>query len=64
MQDVNGELRCDMRRTCKQEVTHIGEKGYIYCGPHAKHRRDYERCRPLSDKELDQLRAGTPLASY
>lgn len=64
MYGVNGGLRCDMKRECKQVVTHIGEKGYVYCGPHARDRRDYERCRPLSDKELAQLKAWTPLAGY
>lgn len=64
MTDENGELKCDMRRTCTKEVTHIGAKGYAYCGSHARDRRDYERCRPLSGNELAQLKAGTPLASY
>lgn len=64
MRDKNGELRCDMRSTCTREITHLGEKGFIYCREHAKWRRDFERCRPLSPDELRQLQGGVPLSSY
>lgn len=64
MYGVSGELRCDMRRGCRQAVTHIDDKGYIYCHAHGVERKGYRPCRLLTPKELKQLKAGMPLASY
>jgi hypothetical protein len=55
--------RCEMSHDCAQPVTHIGEKGYIYCAGHAADRR-YERTRALRPWELDLIRAGQPVPSY
>lgn len=64
MNGANGELLCDMERGCKGEITHIDDKGYIYCRPHGIQRKGYRPCRLLTSKELRQLKAGQPLASY
>lgn len=55
-----------MADDCREPITHIGEKGYIYCSCHAARRRasGYERCRKLRPFELRILAAGDPLPSY
>jgi hypothetical protein len=57
-------LQCDMRASCKNPVTHAGEKGWIYCATCAPSRAGWERCRKLRPWELTLLRAGIPLPSY
>ena len=65
IQDSTGSrLQCDMDSTCTQPVTHIGEKGYIYCTAHVKNRRYVERCRKMRKWEIDLLKQGKPLPSY
>jgi hypothetical protein len=56
--------RCEMSRDCAQPVTHVGEKGYIYCAGHAATRRGHERTRALRPWELELIRAGRPVPSY
>lgn len=55
---------CDMARDCTTPVTHIGEKGYVYCPEHAAQRRGWEGARRMVAWELDLLREGKPLPSY
>lgn len=59
-------LQCQMKYDCRAEVTHIGEKGYCYCGEHAKVRRSGvgERCRRMRKWEIAMLQDGKPLPSY
>jgi len=57
-------LTCDMTKDCPERVTHIGEKGYVYCATHAPQRRGWERTRRLHALEIAQLEAGYPLASF
>lgn len=57
-------LACDMAKECPEPVTHIGEKGYVYCASHAPLRQGYERTRKLRAWEAKQLQAGNPLPSY
>lgn len=64
MRQDDGSLRCDMRRECKDAVTHIDNKGYAYCRAHGVQRKSYRPCRILAPKELEQLKAGIPLAAY
>lgn len=64
MYGSNNELRCDMVKGCKEMVTHIDDKGYVYCKPHGIQRKSYRSCRLLTSSELKQLKAGLPLASY
>lgn len=63
---VQRVVSCEMRRECTAPVTHIGDKGYVYCAEHAQIRRasGYEHCRRLRQWELRLLRADVPLPSY
>lgn len=57
-------MKCDMHAGCAAQVTHIGEKGYIYCTTHAGLRQGYERCRRLRPWECRRIESGKPLRSY
>lgn len=58
-----GVLFCDMG-DCNRMVTHIDEKGYVYCTDHGIERRSWKRCRKLRPHELRRLRRGEPLTHY
>lgn len=60
----DGALRCDWRRECTKPVTHIGEKGYVYCESDVSNRHGYERTRRLLVSEVEQLKRGEPLKSF
>jgi hypothetical protein len=53
-----------MKRDCTNPVTHIGEKGFVYCAEHAPCRKGWERCRKMRVWELKLLAEGKPLPSY
>jgi hypothetical protein len=57
---------CEMARDCEQEVTHIGDEGYVYCARHAALRRasGYERCRKMRQWECALIAADKPVPSY
>lgn len=57
---------CDLHMDCKNPVTHIGNKGYLYCSMHAVERRQsgYERTRKMVAWELKVIANGEPLPSY
>lgn len=57
-------MKCEMTEDCPQKVTHIDDKGYIYCARHGEIRKAYRRCRKLSPKELKTIEAGSPITSY
>jgi hypothetical protein len=59
-------LQCEMKDDCKAPVTHVEEKGYIYCTEHAIQRRTGVgwRNRKLRPWELRMLRAGGQVPSY
>lgn len=59
-------MKCDMDHDCQAAVTHVGNKGYIYCEDHAVRRREcgVERTRKLRAWEVALIAAGTPLPSY
>lgn len=61
-------LKCDGntddRSRCTGSVTHIDEKGFIYCATHGGIRSTYRRCRKLKPNEIKQLESGQPLKSY
>lgn len=61
-----GEVTCDGWCKYANPVTHIGSKGYVYCGECAKERRkdSRERCRKMSAWELKLVLSGEPLESY
>lgn len=60
------QLKCEMKTDCTEPVTHIGDKGYIYCATHAVTRRQsgYERCRKMRPAELKLIESGKPLSAY
>ncbi len=58
------KLKCDMHERCKMRITHIGEKGYIYCLSGAEQRRGWERVRKLRVWELRLLERGEQVPSY
>ena len=52
-------LRCDMVRGCEAAVTQIDRKGYVYCEPHGRARRQGGiGCRRLRAGEIRRLEAG------
>ena len=57
-------LQCDMVKGCSELVTHIDEKGYVYCQAHGQQRKVYQRCRALTPKELKRLDAGKQVEKY
>ena len=59
--NTDGSLQCDMDRACKQAITHIDVKGYVYCKPHGIERKASHRCRKLTPTELRTLEAGQPI---
>lgn len=59
-------VTCEMQRDCPNPVSHIGNKGYVYCQEHAVTRRaaGHERCRKMRPWEIALLKSGKPLPSY
>lgn len=57
---------CEMERDCTSEVTHIGDKGYIYCESHAARRRSggRERCRKMTPAEVQLIKDGKTIKKY
>ncbi len=51
-------LVCDMERTCSSPVTHMDEKGFVYCAAHGNDRKYTMRCRKLAVWELERITAG------
>lgn len=57
-------LRCEMTDKCTEPVTHIDDKGYIYCSHHGLYRRFYRRCRKLRPHEMRRLQRGELVKHY
>lgn len=54
-------LTCDMKRDCTADVTHIDNKGFLYCATHGQDRRASGiPCRKMQKQEIDRLRQGRP----
>lgn len=48
-----------MKRDCTRHVTHIDNKGFVYCTPHGEQRRtNGTPCRKLRPGEIEKLEAG------
>ena len=62
--DSNGKLHCDMEHECCEPITHIDNKGFVYCTSHGESRRNSHPCRKLRPHELKKLQAGGQLARY
>lgn len=58
------KLKCDMKAECANPVTHIEDKGWVYCTEHATLRRGIHRIRKMQPWEIRRLEAGKPLQSY
>lgn len=58
------KLSCEMDKTCTNPVTHIGNKGYIYCKDHAATRKERESCRAMRKWELKLLQEGKQTSYY
>lgn len=60
------KLQCEMSKDCQNPITHISEKGFIYCQTDGLRRRaaHYERVRTLRPWELRLLEQGEVLPSY
>lgn len=56
------KLRCDMDRTCGDDVTHIDAKGFVYCTKHGAQRKLDTRCRKLSAREIVRLENDLPIS--
>lgn len=57
-------LTCDMTADCDKAVTHIDDKGYVYCAGHGEARRYHRPCRKLTPSELAKLQRGEPIERY
>jgi hypothetical protein len=55
---MSTRLQCDMDRACPNEVTHFGEKGWLYCSACAPRRAGWERTRKLRAWEVPMLEQG------
>lgn len=51
-------LKCDMLVACKAPVTHVDNKGYVYCTGHGEDRKLHLPCRKLRTSEITKLTNG------
>lgn len=55
-------LLCEMEDGCRGTVSHVDEKGYVYCENHAVRRRASGiGCRKLRDNEVRRLEVGAAI---
>ncbi len=59
---THGTLKCDMMEACAATVTHIDEKGFVYCTGHGDQRKAHRRCRKLRPAEIKKLTAGQTIS--
>jgi hypothetical protein len=57
-------LTCEGRKECKEAVSYIDEKGFIYCPICGINRQMTMRCRKLTPTELNTLKKGSPIKKY
>lgn len=56
---------CDMWQFCQRPVTHMDNKGFVYCTKHGLDRRaSGVPCRKLRPFELNRLAKGEPIKRY
>ena len=53
-----------MKDDCKNLVTHIDNKGFIYCEHHGKIRKTYRPTRKLKPSELKKISNGKTIKKY
>jgi hypothetical protein len=56
------ELHCEMVDTCRADVTHVDDKGYVYCKAHGLDRKAYRPCRQLRPAEIRKLINGETIS--
>lgn len=63
---VGGVPRCDMEQECLDPVTHLDEKGYVYCTKHGVQRSNWSsiRCRKLRPAEVKMLGRGKQIFRF
>jgi hypothetical protein len=57
-------LTCGMTEDCLSDVTHIDNRGFLYCTFHGLKRRNDTPCRKLWSHELNKLRKGEIIKGY
>jgi hypothetical protein len=55
---------CDMTEDCTEPVTHLDDKGFVYCTYHGILRRGWRPCRKLRKHELNRLARGEQIKRY
>ena len=55
-------LPCAYKDGCECPVSHIDNKGYIYCDAHGSERNRYVPCRQMTKQEVETLRQGKGIA--
>lgn len=58
------ENKCELGSECKKEVTHIDQRGIIFCNDHYLVRKKTDSCRKLSGHEKKELKAGKALSRF
>jgi hypothetical protein len=58
------KVTCDQVASCTAPVTHLDNKGYVYCTAHGLDRRAWRPCRKLRAHELRRLERGEALGRY
>ncbi len=53
---------CDMEHGCKETVTHIDNKGFVYCAKHGVERKAWRPCRKLRAFEVQRLLIGKTIS--
>lgn len=56
--------KCDMKSDCLNPITHIDNKGFVYCTECGKDRKLTHSCRKLRPWELKLIQAGRQVPSY
>jgi len=64
LQKAEKPLKCDMKADCKEPVSYIDERGWVYCKKHGLDRKYSMRCRQLRPDEIKQLESGQPLEHF
>ncbi len=54
-------LQCDMEKNCMEPVTHIDNRGFVYCTKHGERRKRDTPCRKLRPSEFKKLVQGVPI---
>jgi hypothetical protein len=55
---------CDMTADCNEPITHLDDKGFIYCTNHGVSRRYSRPCRKLRPSELNNIKRGEQVKRY